>query len=88
MLVPEGWYSHLEDGNRMALATLKTAAERRQWEAVARTQRALLDDDRATLRSMLATWSDWPRDAGVDRWLDRLRKLHGVGVAEMRAAGA
>lgn len=88
VLVPEGWCSHLRDGNRMTLAVITDPADRRRWDAVARTQRALLDDDVPTLLSMLGTWNDWPNDGGVLRWVDRLRQLHGVDTREATAAGA
>lgn len=88
VLVPEGWCSSLRDGNRMTLSMITDPADRRRWDAVARTQRALLDDDVPTLLSMLGTWNDWPSDEGVHRWVDRLRRLHGVDTREATAAGA
>lgn len=88
VLVPEGWCSQLREGNRMTLSMITDPADRRRWDAVARTQGALLDDDVPTLLSMLGTWTDWPNDEGVHRWVDRLRRLHGVETREEAAAGA
>jgi GT2 family glycosyltransferase len=79
VLAPEGWCARLLDGtDSKFLAPVSDPDERRRWNAVARAQRALLDDDVATLRAILTSWSDWPADASVQRWVDRLRRLAGV----------
>jgi hypothetical protein len=87
MLVPEAFCARsLDDAHASkVLAPITDPAERRRWEAVARTQRALLDGDPATLREMLTTWHDWPIDTSVRRWVERLRQRCGV-VAEGVAA--
>src|SRR6185369_10606144 len=80
VLVPDGWCSRtLDDGHQSkVLALIADAADRARWEAVARTQRALLDGDAGTVRAMLTTWRDWPADRDVHRWVERLRKRYAV----------
>ena len=80
VLVPEGWSAQLPDGTSKILATVSDHNARRRWDAVARTQRALLDGDGATVRAMLTTWGEWPADPGVHHWVERLRRLHGCAA--------
>lgn len=87
VLVPEGIAVRtVEDGESKVLATLTDPAERRRWEAVARVQRALLADDAASVRTLLADSRDWPDDTGVRRWLERVRRH--VGIASRAGAAA
>jgi hypothetical protein len=77
----------LEGSESKVLAPLTDAAERRRWEAVARVQHALLADDLSGVRQLLADWRDWPDDAGVQRWLERLRRRSGLAAdADVTAA--
>ncbi|MBP1689909.1 MAG: hypothetical protein H6Q34_482, partial [Deltaproteobacteria bacterium] len=87
VLVPEGWCSRSREGTgSKVLATIDDPAERQRWDAVARTQRALLDDDVATLRAILTSWSDWPADAGVRHWVERLQRQCGFETEAVDAA--
>jgi glycosyltransferase involved in cell wall biosynthesis/predicted Ser/Thr protein kinase len=89
VLVPDGWCGRtLDDGHQSkVLALIADAADRARWEAVARTQRALLDGDTGTVRAMLTTWRDWPADCGVHHWVERLRRRFGVVEREAAALG-
>jgi hypothetical protein len=88
VLVPDGWCgSTLDDPQQTrVLAPITDAADRVRWEAVARTQRALLDGDEAVVREMLANWHDWPVDRGVRRWVERLRERYGLAATAAVAA--
>jgi hypothetical protein len=70
-----------EAPEKKVLAPINGADERRRWDAVARTQRALLDGDLATVREMVAGGQEWPVDASVRRWVERLRQRCGVAAA-------
>jgi GT2 family glycosyltransferase len=81
VLVPAGWSARsLADGESKFLAALGDANEQQRWDAVARAQRALLDNDVATLREILTSWHDWPTDAGVQRWVERMRRQCGLAA--------
>jgi hypothetical protein len=54
---------------------------------VARAQTLLLAGDRDALRALLASWPEWPHDASVLRWVDRLQHLCGM-TAQTTAASA
>jgi glycosyltransferase involved in cell wall biosynthesis len=87
VLVPAGWSARSPaDGASKFLAALADADEQQRWDAVARAQRALLDDDVATLRAILTSWHDWPADGGVQRWVERVRRQCGVAPDAMGAA--
>ena len=62
------------------LTQITDPAEQQRWDAVARVQRALLDTDVATLREILTSWHDWPTDAGVQRWVERMRRQCGLAA--------
>ncbi len=79
VLVPEGVAARTTEQNAKVLVPIKDAAERRRWDAVRRLQRALLDDDAAGARRILAADTEWPDDSGVRRWLERAR--HELGPA-------
>lgn len=75
--VAEGWCARTSAAGAKTLTTITDPAERRRWEAVARTQLALRSGDAAGLHEMLSTWRDWPADPGVRHWVERLeRELH------------
>jgi GT2 family glycosyltransferase len=81
VLVPEGWSVRAtENPEEKSIVHVTDPAERRRWDAVARAQRALLDDDLATLRTILTSWHDWPNDHGVRRWVDRLHTVAGIAT--------
>lgn len=87
VLVAEGWSARGSgDADNKWMALITDPDDRRRWEAVARTQQALRSEDAAVLHEMLTAWRDWPDDAGVQRWLDRLRALAGIAGAESARA--
>ncbi|MBI3769877.1 MAG: glycosyltransferase [Deltaproteobacteria bacterium] len=89
VFVPEGLAARtLDGGDSKVVAPLTDAAERRRWEAVGRAQRALLADDVAGVRELLANWRDWPDDTGVRRWLERLRRHVGFTSSSDAATAA
>jgi hypothetical protein len=89
VLVPAAFCARLlDDGENKVLTPISDPADRRRWDAVARTQRALLYDDRATLHKMLTRWHDWPTDHGVQRWVERLRRMTGVAAEAAATATA
>ena len=89
VLVPDGWCGRTLDDAQQSkvLAPIADAADRARWEAVARTQRALLDGDLGAVRAMVTTWHDWPADRGVRTWVERLRQRCGMVEREAAAQG-
>jgi GT2 family glycosyltransferase len=89
VFVAEGIAVRTLDGSESKiLAPLTDGAERRRWEAVARVQRALLADDVSGARRLLADWRDWPDDAGVQRWIERLHRRMGLAAGADVATAA
>jgi len=62
------------------IVPLTDAAERQRWQAVACAQRALVANDLAGARTLLTECRDWPDDASVRRWLERVRHHVGLGL--------
>jgi GT2 family glycosyltransferase len=88
-LIADGFCARLREDGAKVIASITDPAERRRWEAVARLQSALQRDDGAAQQEMLTRWTDWPADAGVQRWLERVRRVAGAtaGATEARAHG-
>ncbi|MCC6764889.1 MAG: glycosyltransferase [Deltaproteobacteria bacterium] len=88
VLVPEGWcVRDVGRDDTKALTTITDLDDRRRWDAVARLQQALRTDDAATLHEMLTGRHDWPADAAVLRWVERLKRLLGIADAATAAHG-
>lgn len=78
VLVPEGLAAHARADESSVIVPIADTAEGHRWDAVVRVQRALLAEDVAGARDVLAATRDWPDDAGVRRWIERLRDRFGL----------
>ena len=83
VLVPEGLAARVLESGSKILAPIGDADERGRWEAVRDVQLALLADDAAAVRRLLAARTEWPDDAGVRRWLEQIHRE--LGPAASRA---